>query len=234
MSIHIAAKNGEIADVVLLPGDPLRAKFVAENFLENAVQYNSVRNALGFTGTYKGKKVSVQGTGMGIPSMSIYVNELFQEYGVKRAIRIGTAGSINKDVKIRDLVLAVSACTDSGANKIRFGGRDFAPTATFSLLKTAWDIAVSREWKPKAGPVVSSDMFYTENPDEWKLWANFGCLALEMECAELYTLAAKYGREGLGILTISDSLITGEITTAEERQNTFTRMMEVALETAIS
>ncbi|MCL2804737.1 MAG: purine-nucleoside phosphorylase [Treponema sp.] len=234
MSIHIAAKEGDIAEVILLPGDPLRAKFVAENFLENPVQYSSVRNILGFTGIYKGKKVSVQGTGMGIPSISIYVNELFREYGVKRAIRIGTAGSIHKDVKIRDLVLAMSACTDSGANNIRFGGRNYAPTAAFSLLKTAWDIAVSKGWQPKAGPVVSSDMFYTEDPNEWKIWAKFGCLALEMECAELYTLAAKYNREALGIMTISDSLITGECTSAEERQNTFTRMMEVALETAIA
>ena len=234
MSIHIAAKDGEIAEAILLPGDPLRAKYVADNFLENAVQYNSVRNMLGFTGTYKGKKVSVQGTGMGIPSISIYVNELFRDYGVKRAIRIGTAGSLSKDVQIRDMVIAMSACTDSGANNIRFGGRNYAPTATFSLLKTAWDVAVSKGWQPKVGPIVSADMFYSEDPEEWKLWAKFGCLAVEMECAELYTLAAKYGREALGIMTISDSLVTGEATSAEERQTTFTRMMETALETAIS
>jgi len=234
MSIHIAAKDGDIAEAVLLPGDPLRAKFVAENFLENPVLYTSVRNMLGFTGTYKGKRVSVQGTGMGIPSISIYVNELFKDYGVKRAIRIGTAGSLHKDVRIRDMVLAMSACTDSGANKIRFGGRNFSPTATFSLLKTAYETAISKDWQPKVGPVVSSDMFYTEDPEEWKLWAKFGCLALEMECAELYTLAAKYNREALGILTISDSMITGESTSSEERQSTFTRMMEIALETVIS
>jgi len=234
MSIHIAAKNGEIAESILLPGDPLRAKFVAENFLENPVQYTNVRNIFGYTGTYKGKKVSVQGTGMGIPSISIYVNELFREYGVKRAIRIGTAGSLNKNVRIRDLVLAMSACTDSGANNIRFGGRSYAPTASFSLLKTAFDSAVAKGWEPKVGPVVSSDMFYTEDPEEWKLWAKFGCLALEMECAELYTLAAKYDREALCILTVSDSMVTGEATSAEERQTTFTRMMEVALETAVS
>ena len=234
MSIHIAAKPGEIAEAVLLPGDPLRAKFVAENFLKDAVQYTSVRNILGFTGTYNGKRVSVQGTGMGIPSISIYVNELFREYGVKRAIRIGTAGSINKDVKIRDLVLAMSACTDSAVNLHRFGNRSFAPTASFNLLKKAWDVATEKGWQPKVGPIVSEDMFYTEDPGEWKLWAKFGCLALEMECAELYTLAAKYEREALGIMTISDSLVTGESTTSEERQNTFTRMMEVALETAIS
>jgi purine-nucleoside phosphorylase len=234
MSIHIGAKQGQIAEAVLLPGDPLRAKFIAETFFEKPEQYSSVRNILGFTGVYKGKRVSVQGTGMGIPSISIYVNELFRDYGVKRAIRIGTAGSIQKDIKIRDMVIAMSACTDSGANSIRFGGRNYAPTASFSLLKTAYDTAVERGWQPRVGPIVSSDMFYSEDPDEWRLWADFGCLALEMEAAELYTLAAKYNREALCLLTISDSLITHEVTTAEERQNTFTRMMEVALETAVS
>ncbi|MDR1239542.1 MAG: purine-nucleoside phosphorylase [Treponema sp.] len=234
MSIHIAAKPGEIAEAILLPGDPLRAKFIAENFLENPALYTDVRNILGYTGTYKGRRVSVQGTGMGIPSISIYVNELFRDYGVKRAIRIGTAGSIREDIRLRDLVLAMSASTDSGANAVRFGGRHYAPTASFALLKTACEAALALGWAPKVGPVVSSDMFYTEDPEEWKLWAKFGCLALEMESAELYTLAAKYEREALCILTISDSLITHEQTTAEERQTTFTRMMEVALETAVS
>ncbi|MFP3089593.1 purine-nucleoside phosphorylase [Treponema sp. TIM-1] len=234
MSIHIAAQAGEIAEVILLPGDPLRAKFIAENFLEKPHLYTEVRNILGYTGSYKGKPVSVQGTGMGIPSISIYLNELFRDYGVKRAIRIGTAGAIQDQVKVRDLVLAMAASTDSGANAIRFKGRNFAPTANFFLLKTAYDIARSKGWQPKVGNVVCSDMFYTEDPDEWKLWAKFGALALEMETAELYTLAAKYGREALAILTISDSLITHEITSAEERQTTFTRMMEVALETAIA
>ena len=234
MSVHIAAKDGEIADAVLLPGDPLRAKFIAENYLENARQYNEIRGMLGFTGTYKGKPVSVQGTGMGVPSISIYVNELFREYGVRRAIRIGTAGSIQENIKVRDLVIAMTACTDSGANKIRFGGRDFAPSATFSLVKKAWEIAESRGWHASVGPVLTSDMFYTENPEEWKLWAKFGVLALEMESSELYTLAAKYGRECLCLLTISDHMINKEVTSAEERQTTFTRMMEIALETAIS
>jgi purine-nucleoside phosphorylase len=233
MSIHIGAKNGEIADVVLLPGDPLRAKFIAGNFLENAMQYNEVRGMLGFTGTYKGKRVSVQGTGMGIPSISIYANELFRDYGVKRAIRIGTAGSIQESLKIRDLVIAMTASTDSGANSIRFGGRDFAPSATFSLVKKAWETAAARGWQVTVGPVISSDMFYTEDPEEWKLWAKFGVLAIEMETSELFTLAAKYGRECLSILTISDNLITHEATSSEDRQTAFTRMMEVALETAI-
>jgi purine-nucleoside phosphorylase len=234
MSIHIAAKPGEISEVILLPGDPLRAKFIAENFLENPIQYNDVRNVLGFTGTYRGKRLSVQGTGMGIPSFSIYANELFRDYGVKRAIRIGTAGSLREDVELRSLVLAISACTDSAVNRNRFGGRDFAPAASFGLLRTAYDIAVAKGWHPAVGPVLTSDMFYGEDGDEWKLWAKFGVIAVEMECAELYTLAAKYGREALTILTISDSMVSGEITGAEERQKTFTRMMEVALDTAIS
>jgi purine-nucleoside phosphorylase len=234
MSIHIAAKPGEIAEAILLPGDPLRARFIAETFLDAPRQYTAVRNIFGYTGTYKGKRVSVQGTGMGIPSISIYLNELFRDYKVRRAIRVGTAGALRPEVKLRDLVIALSASTDSGANAIRFGGRNFAPTATWGLLKTAYDTALAKGWQPLVGPVVSSDMFYTEDPDEWKLWAKFGVLAVEMETAELYTLAAKYGREALALLTISDSMVTGEMTSAEERQTAFRRMMEVALETAIS
>jgi purine-nucleoside phosphorylase len=166
--------------------------------------------------------------------MSIYVNELYRDYGVKKAIRIGTAGAIQPDIKIKDLIIAVSAYTDSGANNIRFGGRNYAPTASWNLLRTAWDIATAKGFDPKAGPVISSDMFYTEDPDEWKLWAKYGCLAIEMESAELYTLAAKYRREALCLLTVSDHLITHELTSAEERRASFTQMMEVALETAIS
>jgi purine-nucleoside phosphorylase len=234
MSIHIAAKPEEIAEVILLPGDPLRAKFIAENFLEAARLYTDVRGILGFTGTYKGKRVSVQGTGMGIPSISIYVNELFKDYGVKRAIRIGTAGSIQENLKVRDLVIAMTASTDSSANRIRFCGRDFAPAATFSLVKKAYEAAAEKGWQAAVGTVLSTDMFYTEDPEEWKLWAKFGVLALEMETSELYTLAAKYGRECLSLLTISDSLVNQEKTSAEERQTSFTRMMEVALETVIA
>ena len=190
MSFHIGAKAGEVAEAVLLPGDPLRAKFIAENFLEKAIQYNNVRGMLGFTGAYKGKQVSVQGTGMGIPSISIYVNELFKDYGVKRAIRIGTAGSIQESLKVRDIVIAMTACTDSGANRIRFGGRDFAPSASFPLVRKAWETAEAKGWHAAVGPILSSDMFYTEDPEEWKLWARYGVLAVEMETSELYTLAA--------------------------------------------
>lgn len=234
MSIHIAAKPGDIAEAVLLPGDPLRAKFIAETFLEKPVCYTDVRNMLGFTGTYKGKRISVQGTGMGIPSISIYVNELFKDYGVKTAIRVGTAGSLQADVRIRDLVIAMSACTDSGANAIRFNGLSFAPTANWQLLNRAWEVALASGMAAKVGPIVSSDMFYTEDPDQWKLWSRWGVMAVEMEAAELYTLAAKYGRRALALVTISDSLVTGEATSSEERQSTFLQMMEVALETAIS
>ena len=233
MSIHIGAKENEIASTVLLPGDPLRAKFIAENLLENAVCYNEVRGMYGFTGTYKGKKVSVQGTGMGIPSISIYANELITSYNVKKLIRIGTCGSINADVKVRDVILAMSACTDSSINKIRFEGMDFAPTASFELLKKAYDSAKELNINPKVGSVLTSDTFYGDEADSWKIWSKFGVQAVEMETAGLYTLAAKYGVEALSILTVSDSLVTGELTTAEERQTTFKQMIEIALESAL-
>jgi purine-nucleoside phosphorylase len=234
MSTHIAAKPGEIAEAILLPGDPLRAKFIAETYLENPKQYTDVRNILGFTGTYKGKAVSVQGTGMGIPSISIYIHELFGDYGVKRAIRIGTAGAIQENIKLRDLVLAMSASTDSGVNTQRFGGSHYAPTASWKLLKTAYDIGAAKGWNPAVGNIVCSDLFYSVDPQGWLLWAEYGAMAVEMESAELYTVAAKFGREALAILTISDSMVTGESSSSEERQIAFTRMMEVALETAIS
>ncbi|MCY6356443.1 purine-nucleoside phosphorylase [Clostridium sp. ZS2-4] len=232
MSVHISAKTGEIAETILLPGDPLRAKFIAENFLEDAVCYNEVRGMYGFTGTYNGKKVSVQGTGMGVPSISIYANELIESYGVKNLIRIGTCGSIQEDVNVRDVILAMSASTTSGINKIRFKGMDYAPTASFELLKKAYDIGVSQGVNMKAGNVLTSDLFYDDDPDSWKQWAKFGVLAIEMETAALYTLGAKYDVNTLSILTVSDSLVTGEATTAEERQSTFTKMMEIALKLA--
>lgn len=230
MSIHIAAQKGQIADKILLPGDPLRAKFVAEHFLENPVRFNEVRNMFGYTGQYRGQPVSVMGTGMGMPSLSIYVNELIRDYGVKRLIRIGTCGGMHEYVNVRDIVLAMSASTDSAVNQVRFSGMDYAPTASFPLLKAAWDAAAARQLRAFAGPVLSSDMFYTEDPDQWKLWAKFGVVAVEMETAELYTLAAKYGCQALSVLTVSDHLVTGETTTSEERQSSFRAMMEVALE----
>ncbi len=232
MSTHINAPEGAIADKVLLPGDPLRAKFIAENFLENPVCYNEVRGMYGFTGTYKGVKVSVQGTGMGQPSLSIYVNELFRFYGVQKAIRIGTIGSVKEDVHIRDTVIANAACSDSYLLNQRFGGLHFAPSADFELLYKAYNKAKELGIDVKVGPVVSSDRFYDDN-ENWKLWKKYGAVGIEMETAELFTLAAEFGRKALSIFTVSDHIVTGESTTAEERQLTFKNMMTLALETII-
>ena len=233
MSVHIAAKNGEIADTVLLPGDPKRAKWIAENFLENAVCYTDIRGMLGFTGTYKGKRISVQGTGMGIPSMSIYITELMKDYGVKTLIRVGSAGSYQEDVKIRDIVVALSTSTDSNINNRRFKGASFAPTVNFDLLSKVLKTAEEKNIKIKAGNILTSDEFYNDDPSYFEKWAEFGVLAVEMETAALYTLASKYKAKALSILTISDSLVSPEITSSEEREKTFNEMIELALETAI-
>ena len=230
---HNGAENGAFAKTVLMPGDPLRAKFIAENFLENPVCYNEVRGMFGFTGTYKGKKVSVQGTGMGQPSLSIYVNELFQFYNVQTAIRVGTCGAINKNIHVRDTILANAACTDSSIITQRFGNLHYAPSANFDLLYTAYNKAKENNINVAVGPCASSDLFYDDNSN-WKKWAEYGVLGVEMEAAELYTLAAKYNRKALAILTVSDHIITGEQTTAEERQVTFKDMIKIALETAIN
>ncbi len=227
---HLGAEKGEIAESILLPGDPLRAKFIAETFLEDVVCYTEVRGMLGFTGKYKGKKVSVQGTGMGVPSISIYVYELMNFYGVKNLIRVGTCGSMQEDVKLRDVVIAMSASTDSAVNKLRFNGMDFAPTADFDLLRRAWEKAVSLGISAKVGNVLTSDTFYNDNEEGWKKWAEYGVLTAEMETAALYTLAAKFKVNALSLLTVSDSIVTGETTTSEERQTTFNQMIEVALE----
>ena len=233
MSIHIAAKQGQIADRILLPGDPLRAKYIAENLLQGAERFNEVRNMFGYTGTYAGVRVSVMGTGMGMPSLSIYVNELLKDYGVKKLIRVGTCGATRKEVKLRDLILAMSASTDSAVNKVRFRGMDYAPTASFALLMNAYRAAGEAGYAPFVGQVISSDSFYTEDPDQWKLWAKFGVLGVEMETAELYTLAAKYDAQALSILTVSDHLVTGEATSSAERQTTFSAMAETALKAII-
>ena len=233
MSVHIAAKNGEIADTVLLPGDPKRAKWIAENFLENAVCYTDIRGMLGFTGTYKGKRISVQGTGMGIPSISIYITELMKDYGVKTLIRVGSAGSYQEDVKIRDIVVALSTSTDSNINNRRFKGASFAPTVNFDLLSKVLKTAEEKNIKIKAGNILTSDEFYNDDPTYFKKWAEFGVLAVEMETAALYTLASKYKAKALSILTISDSLVSPEITSSEEREKTFNEMIELALEIVI-
>lgn len=232
MSVHINAKKGDIADTILLPGDPLRAKYIAETFLEDVTLYNEVRNMFGYTGTYKGKRISVQGTGMGVPSISIYVTELMQEYDVQKLIRVGTCGSIHKDVKVRDVILAQSASTDSKMNEIIFKGVNYAPTADFNLLLKAYNAGQEKGLNLRVGNVFTEDVFYNEFAEHEK-WAQYGVLALEMESSALYTLAAKFGRQALSILTVSDHLLTGEVTTSEERQTTFNDMIVVALDAAI-
>ena len=234
MSIHIGADVGQIAEAVLLPGDPLRAQVVAETYLEDPECYNRVRGMLGFTGTYKGKKVSVQGTGMGIPSISIYAHELIAEYGVKRLIRIGTCGALQEGMKLGDVVLAQAASTDSAVNRIRFDGCDFAAAASFELLNKAYEAARERGVEVRVGTVLTTDTFYSDDPESWKLWARYGVLAVEMEAAALYTLVAAHHVQGLSILTVSDSLVTKEMATAEQRQKGYTAMMEIALQVAIT
>lgn len=233
MSIHIEAKKGDIAKIVLLPGDPLRAKYIAETFLEDITQYNTVRNAFGYTGTYKGVSISVQGTGMGAPSISIYAEELISEYGCEVLMRVGSAGAMQEDVQIRDVVLAQGATTDSGINRQIFNNQvEFAPLANFDLLKTAYEKGIEQDYNVRVGNVFTSDRFYNEELDKEKL-TTYGILATEMEAAALYTVAAKHQKKALAILTISDHILTGEETTSEERERTFDDMMNIALETAL-
>jgi purine-nucleoside phosphorylase len=224
---HIGAQLGEIAETVIMAGDPLRAKFMAENFLENPVQFNNVRGMLGFTGTYKGKRVSVMGHGMGIPSIGIYTYELYNFYDVKTIIRVGSAGSINMDLHVGDLVIAQGACTNSNYGSQYELPGTFAPIADFSLVRGAVEACEKFGYKYKVGNVLSSDTFYSDNPHNDK-WMTMGVLAVEMEASALYMNAARAGKRALVILTVSDHILTGEVTTAEERQNTFTKMMDVA------
>jgi len=230
MSIHIEAKKGDIAESILLPGDPLRARWIADTFFKNAVRFNNTRGMLGYTGTYNGKPISVMGTGMGIPSISIYAHELITNFGVKNLIRVGTAGSYQKHVKLRDIVLAMSASSNSGLNRQRFGGADFAPTADFGLLQKAVQVAKAKNISITAGNVLTNDEFYADDFESYKKWAKFGVLCVEMETAGLYTVAAKHGVHALTILTISDSLVTNATTTSKERETTFKAMIEIALE----
>ncbi|PCE64061.1 purine-nucleoside phosphorylase [Sediminicola luteus] len=230
MSVHIDAKPGEVAETILLPGDPLRAQWIAETYLEDTICYNQVRGMLGFTGTYKGKRISVQGTGMGIPSCMIYTHELITEYGVKNLIRVGSAGAYQADLKLHDIVLALSASTTSGINQERFKGYTYAPTAHFELVTRAIEQAKKMAIDIKGGNVLSADTFYEDRFESYEQWAKFGVLCVEMETAGLYTLAAKHGVKALSILTISDSLVTGERTTAAEREKGFGTMAQLALE----
>ncbi|ANY70123.1 purine-nucleoside phosphorylase [Paenibacillus algorifonticola] len=234
MSVHINAKQGDIAETILLPGDPLRAKYIADTYLENVTCYNEVRGMLGFTGTYQGKRISVQGTGMGVPSISIYVNELIREYGVKNLVRVGTCGAMQKSVNVREVILAQAACTDSSMNRHVFGGYDFSPIASFELLKAAYERGVAKGLKLHVGNIFCSDSFYRDDKSIVEKLMEHNVLGVEMETTALYTLAAKYGVNALTILTVSDHLLTGEETTSAERQSTFNDMMEVALETVTS
>lgn len=231
MSIHIGAKPGQIASTVLLPGDPLRARYIAETLLKDAVCFNEVRGMLGYTGSYAGRPVSVMGTGMGIPSHSIYVTELLSEYEVDTLIRVGTCGAFQPDLKFGDIVLAMTASTDSQINHLQFSGMDFAPSADFDLLLKAFRVAQKHGVNVRVGGIFSTDRFYYDNPDWWKIWADYGALVCEMETNGLYTLAAKFKASALSILTVSDNLITGEAATAEQRERGFTTMAEIALET---
>jgi len=234
MSTHIGAGPGQVAPRVLFPGDPLRAQWIAEQFLEGAECYSRVRNMLGFTGSYRGEPVSVQGSGMGQPSMAIYAAELFRDYDVQQLVRVGSCGGLTEAVKVRDVVLAISAATDSAMNRYRFHGFDYAPTADFALLRTAYDAVVARGGVPVVGQVFTSDSFYHPRPELTAQLVEHGVIAVEMEVSALYTLAAGFGRRSLALCTVSDHVVTGEETTAQEREQTFSEMVEVALETMLA
>ncbi|KRS22184.1 MULTISPECIES: purine-nucleoside phosphorylase [unclassified Alishewanella] len=226
---HINAPEGAFAETVLMPGDPLRAKHIADTFLEDAVCVNTVRNMFGYTGTYKGKKVSVLGSGMGVPSMSIYATELVKFYGVKNIIRIGSCGALPLDVKVRDVVIGMGASTDSMVNRNRLGGLDFAAIASFSLLEKAVAAARAKDINVKVGNVFTSDLFYNPSETLFDTLEKYGVLAVEMEAAGLYGVAAEYGINALAIFTVSDHIRTGEALSAELRQTSFNEMVEVAL-----
>lgn len=234
MSTHIAAEPGQIAPVVLFPGDPLRAKWIAETFLDDAQLYSETRGMLGFTGTWNGHRVSVQGSGMGQPSMAIYATELFESYDVQTIVRVGSCGALTEKLAVRDIIIASGACTDSGINRVRFHGLDYAPVADFGLLRAA--VEASENEPPSSavhvGLLLSSDQFYSARPELTQPFVQHGALGVEMETSGLYTLAAFHGRRALSICTVSDHIVTGEETTAVEREQTFGDMIRIALTAA--
>ncbi|SDT75163.1 purine-nucleoside phosphorylase [Actinoplanes derwentensis] len=235
MSVHIGGKPGDIAERVLLPGDPMRAKWIAETFLEDAVCYTEVRGMLGFTGTWKGQRVSVQGSGMGMPSASIYTHELINEYGVKSVIRIGSCGALALDLNLGDVIAAIGSATDSNMNRTRFDGLvDYAPVADFSLLRKAVELAEAQGTPIRVGSVLAADGFYTDRPDLYDSLADYGVLAVEMESAAIYTIAARYGAKALTILTVSDHIKRGEAMDSAQREKGFTNMVKIGLDTAIA
>ena len=229
---HLEATEGQFAETVLLPGDPLRAKFIAETFLENIEQINGVRNMLGFSGTYRGTKISVIGSGMGIPSISIYAKELITDYGVKNLIRVGSCGAVSKKVKVRDVLIGMGSCTDSGVNRARFGGYDFAAIADYDLLAAHVEAAKELEVPVKIGNLFSADLFYTPLPEMFDRMEAMNIFGVEMEAAGLFGVCAEFNARGMAICTVSDHIRTGESTTSEEREKSFTEMMRIALEAA--
>ena len=234
MSTHIGAAAGDIAPTVLMPGDPLRARWIAETFLDDARCYSEVRGMLGYTGTWRGTPVSVQGSGMGQPSLAIYATELFTEYDVQSIVRVGSCGALTERLAVRDVVIASAACTDSSMNTHRFHGYDYAPVADFGLLRAAYDAAVAQGVEPHVGLIFSSDSFYSPRVELMAPMVEHGVLAVEMEASALYTLAARHGRRALAICTVSDHIVTGEETTAQEREQTFSAMVEIALTAALA
>jgi purine-nucleoside phosphorylase len=234
MSTHIGAEAGQIAPRVMLPGDPLRAKWIAETFLDDAECYSTVRNMLGFTGTYRGEPVSVQGSGMGLPSFSIYANELIRDYDVQQLVRVGSCGSLVEAVAMRDIVIAITASTDSAINKIRFEGLDYAPAADFELLRAAASVAEANGLPAKVGRIFSSDSFYSDRPELMDRMVEYGVVAVEMETNALYTLASRYGRRALAVCTVCDHLVTHEELTSQEREQSFDDMVSLALDTMLS
>lgn len=230
---HIAAQKGEFAPSILLPGDPLRAKHIADDFLDDVREVTSIRNMLGFTGSYQGVPVSTMGTGMGIPSASIYATELITEYGVERLIRVGSCGALQPDLALRDVILGIGASTDSGVNRVRYGGYDFAATADFHLLKAAYEAAAAAGVEARVGNIHSADLFYNPEEGVFERMRDMGVLAVEMEAAGLYGVAAEKGARALTILTVSDHILEGTETTAEERQTTFDDMIRIALEAVV-
>ena len=228
---HISAPEGAFAGSILLPGDPLRARYIAETFLDDAVVVTSVRNMLGFTGSYRGTPISTMGTGMGVPSAAIYVTELVRVYGVRRLVRVGSCGGISPDVKMREAILAIGAATDSATNRTRYNGWDYAPTANFDLLRAAADAAAALGIKTHVGNLHTSDLFYNTYQNSLEIWQRMGILAVEMETAGLYAIAAEERAQALSIVTVSDHLVTGEVTSPDERERTFDDMVRIALET---
>ena len=233
MTPHINAPAGAFADAVLMPGDPLRAKYIAETFLENAEQVTNVRNMFGYTGTYKGRRISVMGHGMGIPSCSIYAKELITEYGVKKIIRVGSCGAVRQDVHVRDVIIGLGACTDSKVNRTRFKDNDFAAIADFELTQAAVQAAKNKGVPVRVGNLFSADLFYTPDVEMFDVMEKYGILGVEMEAAGIYGVAAEFGAQALTICTVSDHIRTGEQTTSEERQLTFNDMIEIALESVL-